>query len=388
MAFFRNRIVNLLNLHYGIFAVVMTGAGAFYCVYLLKAGVPLPGVLVAMAAILLLRFVVRPIVPPLAVRFGLRRLLIAGTILVAVQMLLLARVQGVGPALFTLIAVSAFGDAIYWSSYHAYFAALGDHEHRGRQVSMREAIAAIVGIVSPALTGWLLVQFGPWTAFGTASVFTLAAIVPLLWTPDIGVAARVPGAYRAAQFGVKMFLLDGWVTAGFVFTWQIALFVSLRHSFLNFGGALALAALVGAVAGLLLGRHIDLRGGRHAATVSAVAMACVILLRASSSGHPVLAVVANALAFAGNCLYVPTMMTAVYNEAKRSPCVLRFHVATEGGWDIGGSAGCLVAAGLLWWGLPISLALLLPLVGLTLWFAWLRRYYAACPVIVPLERVA
>ena len=59
------------DLHYGIFAIVMTGGGAFYCVYLLKAGVPLPAVLAAMAAILGTRFVVRPIVVPLAVRIGL-----------------------------------------------------------------------------------------------------------------------------------------------------------------------------------------------------------------------------------------------------------------------------------------------------------------------------
>ncbi|HVZ90932.1 MAG TPA: hypothetical protein VG843_04720, partial [Rhizomicrobium sp.] len=100
MAYFRNTVVNLLNLHYAIFAIVMTGAGAFYCVFLLKSGVPMPGVLAAMATILLTRFVVRPIVPALAARFGLRRLLIAGTVFVAIQMLLLARVHGIGPNLY------------------------------------------------------------------------------------------------------------------------------------------------------------------------------------------------------------------------------------------------------------------------------------------------
>jgi hypothetical protein len=380
MDYFRNNVVNLLNLHYAIFALVMTGAGAFYCVYLLKAGVPLPGVLVAMAAILTVRFIVRPIVPSLAVRFGLRSLLIAGTALVAIQIAMIARVRGVGAPLYALVAVSALGDAVYWSSYHAYFAALGDHAHRGHQVSAREAIAAIVGIVSPIATGWTLVTFGPFAAFGLSALVTVIAILPLLWTPGVTVAPSVPGAYAAAHFGVRMFVIDGWIASGFVFTWQIALFVSLNKSYLTFGDALALAALVGAVAGLLLGRHIDLGGGRRAVVVAMIAMASVILLRAASSGHPILAVAANALASAGNCLYVPTTMTAVYNEAKRSPCVLRFHVATEGGWDIGGTAGCLLAAAMLWSGIPISAALLLPLAGLALWFAVLRRYYTANPV--------
>ena len=69
-------------------------------------------------------------------------------------------------------------------------------------------------------------------------------------------------------------------------------------------------------------------------------------------------------------------MTAVYNIAKRSPCPLRFHVATEGGWDAGGASGSLAAASLIWLGAPLSVALLLPLVGVTAAFAMLRRYYA------------
>ena len=59
MAYFRNNTVNLLNLHYGIHAVAMTGGGMFYAVYLLKAGVSAPGVLMTMAAIL-----VRPVSHP------------------------------------------------------------------------------------------------------------------------------------------------------------------------------------------------------------------------------------------------------------------------------------------------------------------------------------
>jgi hypothetical protein len=87
---------------------------------------------------------------------------------------------------FVLCVVASLGDTFYWSTYHAYFAALGNHEIR-----------------------------------------------------------------------LKLFLADGWIGAGYHFVWQIALFLSLGESFVAYGGALALAALVGAVAGLVLGRHID-----------------------------------------------------------------------------------------------------------------------------------
>lgn len=47
MAYFRNRKVNLLNLHYAIHALAATGGAAFFAVFLLGSGVPAPGVLVS-----------------------------------------------------------------------------------------------------------------------------------------------------------------------------------------------------------------------------------------------------------------------------------------------------------------------------------------------------
>jgi hypothetical protein len=184
---------------------------------------------------------------------------------------------------------------------------------------------------------------------------------------------------------VLFFAADGWIGSGIVFVWQIALFVSLNGSFLNFGGAMAISALVGAVAGLFLGRHIDAGHGGRAVFFALGPLVAMVLLRALSVGHPVFAVAANALAYAGSCLYVPTLMTAVYNIAKRSPCPLRFHVATEGGWDTGGATGSLAAAFLLWIGAPLSMALLLPLLGVAAAFIMLRRYYAQHGQVMELD---
>jgi hypothetical protein len=103
--------------------------------------------------------------------------------------------------------------------------------------------------------------------------------------------------------------------------------------------------------------------------------ALLIALRAAALSEPWLAVAANALASVGSCLFAPTLMTAVYNQAQRAPCTLRFHVATEGGWDIGAASGLLIAAFLIWHGVPFPLVLLLPLIGLAAAFVQLRRYY-------------
>ena len=379
MPFFRNSAVNLLNLHYGIHALALIGGEAFFLVYLLKAGVPIPGVLLSLALILLGRFAIRPFVVVAAIRWGLRALVIAGTLVTALVYPSLAEVRGVGASLVVLIVIAAIGGTLYWTTYHAVFARLGDDEHRGQQIGAREAIAAMVGIISPLMTGWLLVMFGPLTAFSTVSVITAASALPLLWTPDTAVQPDVPGVIRAAVPATLLFAADGWIAMGTAFVWQIALFVSLRENLLHYGGALAFAAMIGAAGSLTLGRHIDAGGGRHAVWYALTVIALLVVLRAAAAGNAALAVLATALGSLGYCLYIPTVMTPVYTMAKRSACTLRFHVATEGGWDLGGAAALLAAALATALHLSLAFTILLSLPGVAAMAAMLRHYYARVP---------
>ena len=375
MAYFRNNAVNLLNIHYAIHSIALTGAGAFFAAYLFKAGVSVPGVFLTFAAILTGRFLIRPMIIPLAARFGMRALIITGTLLSACQYPLLARVHGVGPALYAIIALGSVADTFYWPSYHAYFARVGDDEHRGHQISAREAIVALIGVVSPLLTGFLLVTFGPRIAFGITAVVVATSALPLLWTPAFKVASTATGAIRAAVPGVLLFMGDGFISGIYVFVWQVALFQSLHENFIAFGGALAIAAVVGAVGGLYLGRYID-SGGRRAVFIACGSLGLVLLMRAAATHDPALAVFANAVSALGGCLYIPTMMTVVYTLAKSAPCTLRFHVATEAGWDMGGATGLVTAAVLAWSGAPLWTILLLGILGVAWQFMLLRGHYA------------
>ena len=382
MAFFHNRTVNLLNLHYWITSVALGGGGAFWSVYLLKAGLSVPGVLLMSAITFALRLVLRSFLLLLGVRIGLRWLVVIGTVLMGISFPFLTPVHGVGWPLVWLVIVTALADTVYWPSYHAYFAALGDEEHRGQQLGIREAISALLGIVSPLVAGWLLVSFGPRVAFFTTGVIEALAALPLLWTPDVPIARRAPGAFRAALSGAMLFVGDGWVSSGYFVVWQLALFITLGENYLAYGGALAVAAMVGAVGGLVLGRYIDSGRGAQAVWVSLGLLSLVIMLRAGVQDHPVLAVAANAMGALVGCLYVPTMMTAVYNQAKRSPCVLRFHIAAEGGWDVGVATGLSLAAAVTWYGGSLSLTILMALIGAMFVFILLQRYYAAHPLEV------
>jgi hypothetical protein len=291
-------------------------------------------------------------------------------LLYGVQNPLLALVHGLGTTLVVYCAVAALAQAFYWTSYHAMFATVGEAESRGSQVGWRELLIGIAGIVGPAFSGVMLTVAGPWAAFGTAGVIEFAGVVPLIGIaePPIALAAAPNGAPSQFPFykrGVLLLGSDGWIANLSVWAWGLIMFRALDARYDAFGGALAAAALAGALSGLVLGRFIDKGHARRATWVSAATLAGTLLAKAicGSEAIAVIAVAIGTTALGG--LYTPSLMTAIYNEAKASPSALRFHFAAEIGWDLGGSLACLTAAAFCAYGFSLQtvIALALPMVA-------------------------
>ncbi len=377
MSFLGNDAINRVTMHSTIQALAQGAGGVFVFVYLLKAGVATPLVLCTLAAMNAGRFLLRPLVLVVARRRGLRATLMLGTVLEAAIFPLLAFVHGPGAMLLVVIAVGAFGSVFYWTSLHAYIALLGDAEARGRQIGVRAAAAAVANIAAPWAGGWALTALGPAATFGLVAVVQVLAIMPLVGLPSPRVAETATRDSRDLRLAVILQASDGWFGAGFYYVWQIALFLTLGQHFAAYGGAMALAGLVGAGASLTVGRFIDLGHGRVSVFVAYGACVLVLVLKAASLHSPALAVTANALATVAAMLLEPVMMTPVYNLAKASPCPLRFHMATEGGWDIGCGGACLAAAALTAAHEPLSASILLALGGVAAGFWLLPRRYGA-----------
>jgi len=362
MAFFANRDINRLAAHYTLVTLANGLAGTFFLVFLLTAGLPLAQVYLAFAAILALRFCLRPIVIVVASAIGLRRTLVLGTALGALPFPAIALVQGLDAALLAFCVVSSVAQVFYWTCYHVFFGSLGDSGHRGKQIGAREALGAFANVIGPAAGGLMLTHLGPWSAFGTACAMQIAAIYPLLAVKEPKLLRRPPaGAFAAAKIGVQLFFVDGWIQNGAVIAWSAVMFESLGARFDIFGGVLAAAALGGALGGMLLGRVMDMGHARRSGWFNAGVLAVGFAVKAMVGGHP-LAVVAVAIVttvFSG--LYIPYWMTAVYNAGKLAPCTFRFHFAAEGGWDAGGVVAGLVAAAICGAGLPLPVIILLAL---------------------------
>lgn len=375
MAFLGNRDVNLLSLHYGFQALAQGSGGVFLLVFLLKSGLSVNGTILALALTVFMRIVARRGVTPFAKRYGLRATLVFGSLVMALQYPLTAAVDGVGVWLFLRCLASGVGEAFYWTSFHAYFASVGDSEHRGHQIGAREALAAGIGVLAPLFGAWALMNLGAGPAFALIGGVQALGVVPLLWAPHVAVARDAPGMREAVRLGSMVYLANGWFAASFVIVWQVALFLALSESLSAYGGTMAIAAIAGGVGGLLLGRMLDGGHGANATLVIFAGIAATAVLRAWSLEVPGLAVAAHAIGAFAICFYVPAINTPVYNLAKASPCSLRFHVATEDSWDKGCMAACAAMLVLLSAGAGLSSVILLALLSCLAHALLLQRYY-------------
>ncbi|HEY1753669.1 MAG TPA: MFS transporter [Caulobacteraceae bacterium] len=379
MAFFGNDAVNRVNIHYAIQALAQGAGGTLAFAFLLHAGVSVPMTFVWFAGMLAGRFVLRPLILPIGKRWGLKPLMIAGVLLNAVQFPTYAAVHGLGWPLLLNGALGAVASTLYWPSYNAYFASIGDAEHRGHQVGIREAVSTVIGIVAPLIGAWLILVAGPFWMFGAVAAVEALSALPLLAAPNVMPPREASGGWRAAREGEVLFLVYWWQGACIYYVWQVALFVSLGSSIGAFGGAMALAALVGAILTALFGRHIDRGGGRRTAVLACFVTTALTLTQAFAFGHLWLAVAANVLSAVATALIVPAISTPLYNLSQASPCAFRYNIATEGAGDIGAGSAVLTAAAISALGGSLSLVLLsaMPAIVGVFWMLW--RYYGAHP---------
>jgi MFS family permease len=378
MARSANSDLNRLTLHSALQQLAWSVTDAFSAVFLYRQGLEPATIYLAIAGVLALRLLLRPTVLAIVARTGLKTTLVAGAALSALQAALLAPIRGVDAALVAYVVASAVAEVFYWSSYHAMFASVGDAERRGSQVGLRQLLVAAAGVAGPAAGGLALAHFGPWLAFGAAGAVQLAAIAPILGCANRAVArVAPPGAFRAARRGALVFAADGWIFNGAGWAWSLVVFQAFDARFDAFGGLLAAAALAGALGGLAFGRAIDAGGALRAAWINAAVLAATLAAKALCGEQAIaVLVVAIGAALLGG-LYNPSLMTAIYNEAKASPCPLRYHLALEAAWDVGGALACIAAAAVLACGASLQFVILLALPLVALQAAGLRASYAA-----------
>lgn len=357
----RRRQGRLLAIHFALFQTGASLAGVFIGAYLLQRGFTLAGALASYALFLGLRTCLRFAALEVVRRAGYVRALTLGTVLVGLQFLPLIAMADWRWFAAWLLCVAA-GESLYWPLFHTAMAVSGDNATRGRQVGGFMTVVTLVNVAAPLAGGWLLAGSGPAVTFGLATASILLSAVPFLGLRGLQPGPAPSARQTLTQFdrvAVLAFAADGWLSAGIIIGWPMVLFLSLGSHYQNLGLSSAAAGVVGACVSYWCGRAID-RGHRDAY----LRLVCWLLvatcgLRSLATWSP-LASIAAALSGAGvMALYIPVLMSMIYDRGKRSGATMRYHFALEAGWDCGGVLGCLAAAGVawLWPGMP-SLAVL------------------------------
>lgn len=350
--------------------------GLFMTAFLVRQGVSQPLALVAFAALVMTRFAMRALVLPLAVRHGLKRVLVIGIAFRALGYALLGAVHRADGWMLAYVLTMGFGSVLYWTAWHGYNAAIAEGGSRGRQVSLQQAATAAVAIIAPILGGVIHETMGPIAGFMLIAAIQLGAAWPLIAAPDAHVLPEAVADPAVLSLARPLYAAEGLHSGAVNVVWNLALFVSLGEHFGAFGGAMALAGASAAGASLLIGHRIDAGHGRAMVPIAYGSAGLAVLAKAASWHHPIAAVAATALGALVTPITQVTLLPPLYAMARQSACPLRFAMATEAGWDLGCTAAVLIAAAALALGASFTGPILAGLAGVALVTLNLARWYA------------
>ncbi len=374
---FSNRSINLLNFHFGLQVFASNIGDIFGGIYMYKIGIPIWMIFVVWAGIFVLRLLLRPFALSLCFQRGLRKSVILGTLTYSTYFLFLGKIEGVGMWLYIFMAASAIIDILYWLPYHTYFSVLGDTEHRGKQIGMREGALLLAGLLTPVTGGIIINTYGFWTAFFIASVFMLLSALPLLSTPEVTIERNrgVADALKnVSKQGFYLYMGDGFSYYTHIFTWTLVLFLFL-DDYVSFGGLLSLAVLFQIMGSFLTGHLFDTGSGKRVYPLGIFFIVLGTIGRVFFAYTIPLIIFFDMVMMAGAALYYPIMTSAYYNTAKKSHCPLWFQYFSEAGWDVGSALGSLLAALFVYISGELRFVMLASILGMVITADFLRRYY-------------
>ncbi len=373
---FRNKTINLLNLHSGLQRFSNSILDVFGAVFLLSIGLSFPVVALTWAASHALRALIRPLAVLLAQKIGLKWALIVGTVIGSGLFLVLAKVTGIDGWLCFYIFYMALNDILYWLPYHSYYASAGDEQDRGTQIGVRLGLINILKIAAPLLGGLLITHLGFGALYVSAAIVMLVSAIPLFFARDVspGQPIRWKEAFRLIdKRGLVMQIGDGIMNIH-PFVWTIVLFY-LLGDYAAFGGLMTFELLITTILFGVLGHFVDKGKGRKIMLSGMVIVATVIIARSFFVITVPQIIISNILVALGMTFYSMSYEVGLYNLAKRTPNTLWFNFFGELGWDIGAILSLSLSAGLYALGVPLRFVMLFALVGLFIIYQVLRRFY-------------
>ncbi|MCF7906664.1 MFS transporter [Patescibacteria group bacterium] len=213
----------------------------------------------------LVAFLVIPIGSIFINKFGIKKSIILGKILLLIFYLMYIFFQPYNIFfILSLFLVGSFGTAFYWVPYHVNFAKLTDKNSRGTQIGMLGSMMAIISIVIPVSAALIITKLGYNYLFITTAIFYLLSIIPILGIDH----ANENYSFKYFETFSKLFdekyrkdfliyILEGAESIISAIIWPIMIFLLLNKQYEAVGITTSLIVLGTVVLNILLGRATD-----------------------------------------------------------------------------------------------------------------------------------
>ncbi|MBU0707537.1 MFS transporter [Patescibacteria group bacterium] len=83
------------------------------------------------------------------------------------------------------IAAVTIWRMFYWVPYHTEFAQFTDRVNRGKQIGFLAAVSAIIGIITPVVSGFIISKFGYQVLIVLIIILVFLSVIPLLFTRQV-----------------------------------------------------------------------------------------------------------------------------------------------------------------------------------------------------------
>lgn len=209
-------------------------------------------------------------------RLGFSRALALSTVFGVLQFTLLYVMDETNYLFYLapLILVVILYRIFHWVPYHVDFARFTQGGERGRDVSLMFAIVAFMGVVGPALAGYIVTHSGFSTLFAVCVVLLFVAGISYLFVPAVeeqftwsfGETMRnfVSPRFRNVVLGE---MANGAEIVVTLIAWPIFLYEVLAGNMLQVGLLSTVIVGVTITLQLLVGRHLDASGQNKISTL-------------------------------------------------------------------------------------------------------------------------
>jgi hypothetical protein len=207
-----------------------------------------------------------PLATKVALKMDMKKLMIVATVFLVLYIYVINLFE-VGVSLYlvglAILLINLFR-LLYWVPYHTEFAEFSEKHYRGRELSLMNAMIALLGISLPAIAGFIIVKSGFNTLFVIVLVMYVVSVFPLFGIPK----KREKFSYGyfetwkilVGEKNRKTFLAyfaDGFQSAAGYIIWPIFILLLLKGEYLSVGFISTFIILVSVVLRLIMGDLAD-----------------------------------------------------------------------------------------------------------------------------------